>query len=119
MKKIGFVLLVASLMSFTADLNQLIKTKINISVLDQTGNAVGGAEVRIYASKTDYQQKKNEVTLPKFTNKKGKALFVGLEKKKYFIRVEKGDMDNSDSGVITEELVPHRINKFSTIVSDF
>jgi len=119
MKKIALLTFTSFvLFSFTSELDQLIKTKLSVTVLNKLGNPVEGVVVKVFGTKEDYQKKENEVSPAQQTNKKGKTLFVGLEKKAYFIYAEKGDMDNVGSGVQTDTLVIKRINKINTIITD-
>ena len=86
--------------------------------MDKLGNPVEGAQVKLFLTENEYMKKENEVSPEQQTNKKGKTLFTGLEKKVYFVHAEKGDMDNVGSGIRTDTLVVKRINKINTIITD-
>ena len=119
MKKIALLMAVISVFVTTnAETNGIIKTRLVVTVLDQLGNAVSNAIVKIYLTKEDYQRKENEVGTSQFTNHKGKATFTGLEKIPYFIHAEKGDLNNVGSGIKTDTLIEFRINKITTMITD-
>jgi hypothetical protein len=91
---------------------------LQVTVLDDAGNLQEGATVTLYEKEEDYQKNKNPIKAPEKTNKKGKVTFKwDLKEISYFIRVEKGEMDNSGSGIKTEKLDKNRINKVNVIIS--
>ena len=114
MKKINIALLIAviSLMSLG-----LLKTQLQVSVLDDAGNFQQGAEVTLYNNADDYEADKKAFPTQK-TDAKGRTKFKGLEAIDYFIHVEKGSKDNVLGGEQTGVLVEGKINKVNIIISD-
>ncbi|GAB4347691.1 MAG: hypothetical protein OHK0038_27490 [Flammeovirgaceae bacterium] len=111
-----------SLIFFTSFSNNIHKPLelivLQVTVLDDAGNLQEGATVTLYEKEEDYKENKNAIKVPEKTNKKGKVTFKwDLKEISYFIRVEKGEMDNSGSGVKTEKLKKNRINKVNVIIS--
>jgi len=94
---------------------QLFPTNLEVTVLSDKGNVQSGAIVKIYKSEEDYQKDENVVALGK-TNAKGIIKFKKLEEIVYFIRAEKGDMDNESSANKTGKLEPKRNNMVNVIV---
>ena len=121
MKKNIFLIFAISLFtSIQAEQLGIIKTKLMVTVLNDTGNRIEGAKVTLYTSKKDFLEKKNPVSKSQLTNAKGNTVFKNLGTEIYFIHAEKGDMDNTGSGTSTQEkLDSRRINKINTIISDF
>lgn len=95
---------------------QLLKTSLQVTVRDNIGNVVEGAEVQLFTSKEDYQQETNPVGEKAFTNEKGQAKFVGIEPREYYLNVEKGDLNNYGAGIKTDSLVARRTNKVTIII---
>ncbi len=113
------ILFVISLLSaFETELQaQILTTKLQVTVRDDAGNLVEGAQVRLFKTEEDYTKEQNQAGQTLKTDDKGKASFDNLEPLIYYIIVEKEDMDNSDGGSKTEKLVPKRINKITVIIS--
>lgn len=95
----------------------LLKTQLQVTVLDDAGNFQKGASVKIYLNDADYEADK-PVLEPQLTDKKGRTKFVGLEPVDYYILVEKGSKNNVLGGERTGELVEGKINKVNVIISD-
>ncbi|MDO1445217.1 carboxypeptidase-like regulatory domain-containing protein [Rhodocytophaga aerolata] len=114
-----FVVIVSILLSacFHSLQAQILNTKLQVTVRDDSGNLVEGASIRLFTSEEDYNKEQNQVGKTIRTDEKGRASFDTLEPKIYYIIVEKGDMDNSDGGTKTEALTPKRINKITIIIS--
>ncbi|MCS6834325.1 MAG: hypothetical protein NZ521_12180 [Flammeovirgaceae bacterium] len=92
---------------------------LQITVLDDKGNVQEGATVTLYEKEEDYKQNKNAIKVPEKTNKKGRVMFKwDLKEISYFIRAEKGNMNNDGGGIKTEKLVKNRINKVNVIISE-
>jgi protocatechuate 3,4-dioxygenase beta subunit len=116
-----FLVLLATLFALTHNITQnkadVFPTKLQVTVLDEAGNPVIGAEVELYKSEADYEAGKNPVGTKMKTDAKGKATFSELEPVIYFVKAEKGDLDNSGAGTHTEALVAKKINKVNVIIS--
>ncbi len=116
MKKIflSFALILGIYSINTADA-QLFPTNLEITVLDDKGNVQSDAIVKIYGSEEDYKNDENVVDLGK-TNAKGEVKFKKLDEKVYFIRAEKGEMDNELSANKTGKLEPKKNNMVNVII---
>ncbi|MEM1135087.1 MAG: hypothetical protein AAGI07_04560, partial [Bacteroidota bacterium] len=95
---------------------QLFPTNLEITVLNDKGNIQAGASVKLYASEDDYDANENVVASGK-TNAKGEIKFKKLTTKSYFIRAEKGDMDNESTANQTGVLEEKKNNKVNIILS--
>lgn len=95
---------------------QILKTSLEITVRDNLGNVVEGAEVQLFNTKEDYQKEENVIEGVKVTDEKGRVKFTGLDAKEYYVNVEKGDMNNYGAGIKTDELVPKRGNRVTIII---
>jgi hypothetical protein len=115
---IGFI----SLFVFTSfsiiEHKPLALIALQVTVLDDAGNLQEGATVTLYEKEEDYKENKNAIKAPEKTNKKGKVTFKwDLKEISYFIKVEKGEMDNSGGGIKTEKLDKNRVNKVNVVIS--
>lgn len=115
---IGYsLLLLLSYNSSKAMMLDIIKTKLQITILNNLGNIEKGATIQLFKTEEDYEQSINAIQT-KVTDDKGKATFDNLEERDYYVLVEKGDMNNTDGGTKTEKLKAHRINKITIIISE-
>lgn len=105
----------AFMMSFTTSEQQVLKTQLQVMVIDGDGNVVEGAEIKLYKSAEDFENTKPAIE-PGFSNKKGKYRFKGLEPISYFIEVKKGKLDNSLGAEKTSELTKGKINLVNVII---
>lgn len=94
---------------------QLFKTKLQITVIDGLGNAVNGADVKLYAGEADYKASKNEVTSGK-TDEKGRVKFKPLETQAYFVDVRKGDLKNDGRAVKTSVLKKGKTTRVNIVI---
>ncbi len=109
-----FTLFIATLSAFdTAD--QLLPTKLKITVLDGLGNPTKGAVVTLYKNEDDYFNNENAVEKAK-TDEKGLVVFKKLEPISYYIDARKGDMNNDGEGVKIAPLQEGRTNKVNTVI---
>lgn len=120
MKKYSFYAAVFSLaltgiLAFNTPL-QILKTQLRITILNELGNTVEGANVTLYNNDEDYRQEKNPVMETQLTDSKGRVKFTGLEPKVYYVHAEKDDKDNAGAGVQTDTLQEGRINKVNIII---
>jgi len=95
---------------------QLFKTSLQITVRDDLGNIVEGAEVQIFNNKEDYQKEENPVQGIKYSDEKGRVKFTDLDTQEYYVNVEKGDMNNYGAGIKTDQLADKRNNKVTIII---
>src|SRR5688572_7045212 len=104
---LSFLLLASSFMP--------IKTSLNVTVRDETGNTVQGATVQLFENEEDYNTEKN-VAAQGVTDKKGYVKIKELKSISYYVLVRKDDKDNSGGGEKTEKLEPNKINKVTIII---
>ena len=120
MKKNALYLIICSffllgLLSFASP-EQLFKTRIRFTILNELGNRVENAKVTLYHNKEDYRQEKNPVAETQLTDEKGRVKFSDLEPKVYFVHAEKDLMSNAGAGVQTDTLREGRLNKINIII---
>lgn len=109
-KSASFILLL-TLFSFA----QVIKTNLRVTVVDDLGNFVEGAQVTLYANEDDYRNNTKPVASCT-TDKKGRALLQDLDPISYFVEAHKGEQNNNGAGVKTEALLPKKLNKINTVI---
>ncbi|MEQ8358560.1 MAG: carboxypeptidase-like regulatory domain-containing protein [Cytophagales bacterium] len=97
---------------------QLLKTKLEITVLNTTGNPEAGAEVMLYASEDDYLAGKNAIEGKKFTDSNGEVMYKDLAAKSYYIQAQKGKADNYGESEKTIPLEAGRKNKVTVIITE-
>ncbi|MBC6425598.1 MAG: carboxypeptidase regulatory-like domain-containing protein [Ekhidna sp.] len=94
---------------------QLLPTKLRVTVIDGLGNFVEEASVTIYENEKDYLASENVVSMLK-TDKKGRVTFKNLKPIAYYIQANKEDKNNNGEGVVTSPLAEGRINKVNTVI---
>uniref|UniRef100_UPI0040473623 carboxypeptidase regulatory-like domain-containing protein n=1 Tax=Roseivirga sp. TaxID=1964215 RepID=UPI0040473623 len=107
-----------SLGTANSGFDQIFKTNLKITVIDDLGNIVPGAKVTIYKNKLDYDSEKNPVQETKITNNKGQVTFKKVDTIAYYVLAKKGDMDNIGAGEIITELEKGKLNKANVVISD-
>lgn len=95
---------------------QIFPTTMKLTVRDELGNTVQGAEVQLYGSDEDYRNEENPVTEKMATDKKGDVKFKDLEPKVYYVLAQKGDKNNWGAGVQTDTLQAGKMNKVTIII---
>lgn len=113
-------MLSAFFLSFTGPVmegKQIFKTSLQIIVRNELGNVEKGAKVTLYKNEEDYNASKYPVA-EKETDDKGKVLFDQLEPIAYYIKAEKGDIDNFGAGEKIPELEKNKMNKATIIISE-
>lgn len=94
---------------------QILKTSLNVTVLDELGNPVVDAKIQLFEKEIDYKEEKN-VALEGYTDKKGVMKFKDIKAMSYYVIVRKDDKDNSEGGEQTGKLESGRINKVNIII---
>lgn len=97
---------------------QILSTKLKITVVDNLGNVVQDAKVRIFRNEADYNKEANDLQKFKLTNAKGQVTFKKLEEASYYILVRKGDLDNTNGGSIVDTLKKGKVNKVNIVITD-
>ena len=118
MKKIFFLIGIMSLffLGFYNPYQGILKTSLEITIMNRLGNIVESCEVQLYGNRSDYENEENPVAESQMTNKKGKVLFKELETLPYFIRAEKAVANNFGEGEMVDTLVAGRRNKVSIVI---
>lgn len=94
---------------------QLFNTSLTVTVRDELGNTVEGANVKLYLKEEDYTKEKNQIE-EGTTDAKGIVKFKKLEPKSYFILCRKGDKDNTGGGEKIGELKKGEFNKVTVVI---
>lgn len=110
-----FSIILLGVLAFNSP-EQILKTQLRLTILDELGNLVEGADVTLYNSDEDYRQEQNPVMEKQVTDSKGRVKFIGLEPKVYYVLAEKEDKDNAGAGVQTDTLQEGRINKVNIVI---
>jgi hypothetical protein len=111
-----FVAIAILFLSFTTVRPQLIKTTLRITILNELGNPVEGAQVQLYKTDEDYRKNINPATEPMLTDAKGIVTFKDLEPVEYYVDAEKDEATNYGAGVQTGKLEARRINRATIII---
>lgn len=101
--------------SFAPVDEQLLPTKLRITIIDGLGNFVEGATVSIYEKKEDYLQSKNAFATLK-SDDKGIVTFSDVKPMIYYVEAKKDEMNNHGEGVVTGTLAEGKINKVNTVI---
>lgn len=94
---------------------QLLNTSLTLTVRDDLGNTVTGAEVRLFETEEDYLKEKN-VAFSGVTDGKGVVRFKKLKAISYFVIVRKDDKDNGGGGERVGALEEGKFNKATVII---
>ena len=94
---------------------QLLPTKLRVTVIDGLGNFVEGAQVLIYENKENYLASGNPVASGK-TDKKGRVTFKNVKNIAYFIEAKEGGKNNNGEGVKTGKLSEGKVNRVNTVI---
>ncbi len=110
-------ILLASMISFSfVDVSaQIFNTSLTITVRDEVGNLVPGAEVKLYKTEADYQKEENSV-MEETSDAKGLVKLKKMEAISYYVIVRKGDKDNSGGGEIIAKLDEGKFNKVTIVI---
>lgn len=108
-------LLLVGLFSFKSLDNQVLPTKLRITVIDGLGNPTEGAQVSIFDNEESYRASENPVATAT-SDSKGRVTFKELKPISYFIFAAKDDMNNNGEGVKTAPLDEGKLNKVNTVI---
>ncbi len=115
-KILPIALISALFMAWAPAPNQVLKTSLRITVLNDLGNIQENASVQLFTTEEHYRNETNPVGPPQKTDKKGRVTFKNLESRAYFIHAKKGDATNVGRGVQTEKLEQGKVNKLNTVI---
>lgn len=94
---------------------QLINTSLTLTVRDDLGNTVSGADVRLFETEEDYLKEKN-VAFSGVSDSKGLVKFKKLKAISYYVIVIKDDKDNAGGGERIGTLEEGKFNKATVII---
>jgi hypothetical protein len=110
------ILLLIVLITFQANSDALpLPTSLKVTVLDELGNPIEGATVKLYLTKDDYFNSANEVATGT-TNKKGIVSFKKLDPIAYYLDARIGEKSNDGMGAQTSVLQEGRINAVNMVI---
>ncbi|MBB6459933.1 hypothetical protein [Flammeovirga kamogawensis] len=90
---------------------------LQVTVLDEKGNVIEGAEVTLYANEDDAWDEENGMKAKDKTNKNGRVKFTkGLKEQAYYVVAKKGDQVSED-GLKSSKLSKNKMNKINVIIS--
>ncbi len=93
-------------------------TSLELTILDDSGNPMQGAEVRLYSSKEDMENELNQVSSIQQSGSDGKVVFTELASKRYYWFAEKGCENNSCSAFTTDCFIgSDTINSVNVLIS--
>ncbi len=101
---------------FKTKSNNMLKTSLQITVIDGMGSYVEGAEVTIYSNEEDFRNSESPIQDTQLTDEKGRVLFKDLKPQAYFVDAVKGDMSNYGAAQLTPELMEGRRNKVNIVI---
>jgi len=112
-----FTILLFSLISFSSvDVSaQIFNTSLTITVRDEVGNLVKGAEVKLFKSEQDYAKEEN-IVMEEISDAKGVVKFKKMEALSYYVIVRTDDKDNSGGGEIIGKLEEGKFNKVTIVI---
>jgi hypothetical protein len=95
---------------------QLIKTQLDVTIRNDTGNIVDSVSVKLFGNESDYKAEINAVA-EGITDDKGVVKFKDIEAKSYYVVARKGDLNNFGGGEETGELKKGRFNKVTIVIN--
>lgn len=100
-----------------------VETSLELNILDELGNPVEGALVKLYNSEENYiQESENEIVFSGRSDKNGKVLLQSLEPQAYYFSVTHGAssiLTNWEGVVTTEEpLKENKINTLNVVIKE-
>lgn len=111
------IVLTVFLMYFTQAFapDQILNTSLTITVRDEVGNTVSGAEVKLFKNEQDYLKEEN-VIMEGTSDAKGLVKLKKLEAISYYVIVRKADKDNAGGGEIIGKLEEGKFNKVTIVI---
>ena len=95
---------------------QLLKTKMTITVVDTNNKVVEGAEVNLFKTIDDFNNHNNPIPAAKKSNSKGIVKITKLDAISYYVEVKKGDLSNMFTSEKTPVLDPKKANKITITI---
>jgi hypothetical protein len=110
-----FCVMVVSFLSATDAPAQLLNTSLTITVRDELGNTVSGAEVKLFETEQDYLKEVN-VVYSGVSDSKGLVKLKKVKAISYYVIVRKDDKDNAGGGERIGALDEGKFNKATVII---
>ncbi len=107
--------LIIFIFSLTSASAQLFNTSLTITVRDNLGNLVSGAEVKLFETEADYLKEENPVA-ESISDAKGLVKLKKLKAISYHVIVRTKDMDNQNGGEVIGALEEGKFNKVTIVV---
>lgn len=101
--------------SFINTSAQILNTSLTITVRDDLGNTVSGAEVRLFETEEDYLKEKN-IAFSGVSDSKGVVKLKKLKAISYFVIARKDDKDNAGGGERIGVLEEGKFNKATVVI---
>lgn len=114
MKLLALISILVFSVPDTSD-NQILPTKLRVTVIDGLGNFVEGAKVAIYDNEKNYLASESPIAT-ELSDKKGRVTFRDMKNIAYFIEAKDGDRNNNGEGVKTGKLEEGKLNKVNTVI---
>lgn len=90
---------------------------LQVTVLDEKGNVVEGADVVLYKNADDAFDEANPIKAKTKTNSNGRVKFTkGLAEKTYYVVASKGNLQSEDD-LKSSKLKKNKMNKMNVIIS--
>jgi hypothetical protein len=90
-----------------------IPTSLELTIKDHLGNIVNGANVKLFASESDWNNETNQIGSTQVSDASGKVKFTNLSAIKYYWFAEKNCENNVNGAVTTVD--PLSANKTNTL----
>lgn len=95
--------------------SQIFNTSLTVTVRDELGNTVTGAQVQLFEKEEDYNKEVNAAEKAE-SDAKGVVKFKKLKPIAYFILCRKGDKDNTGGGERVSKLDDGKFNKITVVI---
>lgn len=92
----------------------VLKTSLNVTVRDETGNVVVGANIKLYSNRENWEKETGHFA-EGTTDAKGIYKFQDVAQLNVFLLVKKDDKDNTGGGEQTT-LEKGKINKITVVI---
>ncbi len=93
-----------------------LPTTLKVTVINELGNPVKGAEVTLYLTEEDYRAETNPATETLITDESGVVRFKKLEPVEYYVHAVFEKKTNIGAGVKTEALLEGKTNRVNTVI---
>lgn len=101
--------------SYTSSSAQILNTSLTITVRDDVGNTVSGAEVKLFENEQDYLKEEN-IVAEGISDDKGVVKLKKMKGISFYVIARKDDKDNSGGGEIIGKLEEGRFNKVTIVI---